>query len=491
MPAANWTNSDAHNTSTRPGIYVNFIGQAQAATQVGAQGTVAIPVTADWGLLNGITDITTEGQIPDAFGTGGNASTLVAQALRGGAYKVRAYRMGVTGTAAKATLTLNDVPAVAANVLTAKYEGARANSFTVKVATNAVDATKKDVSIIESGNTLEIFTVLDNDDLTAQINGASPGVNASRYLTATTSGAADRTLANVAGTLMTGGNSGTSVTTTEYSSALTALEVYDWNLLVPGDTVNTAIQTTVRTYIDRIRTEGHKAMAVMGGQSVSGFTSAAFSTEYNSMISNATSTSTGQHEGVVMVFPGIVDEVTLTPLSGAVTAARVAGMIARNGFTGSITKEDTGAANATYRMVNADVKRGLMSGLCLITVDGERTLVESGINTWTAFTTDKPRTFRKIRLIRANDAVAETLNDNMSQLVFGVVNNTTNGQNFVLNLVVEALDVFRQAGAIDAGFTVQPDTGRNANADPDEFFILVSYSPIDAIEKVFMSIKVL
>src|SRR3954463_8721908 len=108
MPAANWTQSDAHNTSTRPGIYVNFIGQAQIATQVGAQGTVAIPVTADWGLLNGITDISTEGQIADAFGTNGNASLLVAQAIRGGAVKVRAYRMGVAGTVAKATLTLND-----------------------------------------------------------------------------------------------------------------------------------------------------------------------------------------------------------------------------------------------------------------------------------------------------------------------------------------------------------------------------------------------
>lgn len=491
MPAANWTQSDTHNTATRPGIYVNFIGQAQAATQIGALGTVAIPVTADWGLLNGITDITTEGQIQDAFGTGGNAALLVAQALRGGAFRVRAFRMGVAGTVAKATLTLNDGSAAAANVLTAKYEGARANAFTIKVSTNAVDNTKKDVAIIEGGTTLEIFTVLDNDELTAQINGAVSGINASRYVTATTSGAADRTLTNVAGTLMAGGNSGTAATATEYGAALTALEVYDWNLLVPGDTANTSIQTTVRAYIDRLRAEGHKAMAVMGGQSVSGMSSAAFQTEFTAMIANATSASTGNHEGIVQVFPGIVDEVTSVALSGAQSAARVAGMIAQNGFVGSVTKEDTGAANATYRMVNADVKRGLQAGLLMLTVDGDRTVVESGINTLTTFTTDKPRAFRKIRLIRANDAVAETLNNNMSQLVFGVVNNIKNGQNFVINLVVEALDVFRQAGAIDVGFTVLPDDGRNAVADPDEFFILVSYTPIDAIEKVFISIKVL
>lgn len=227
MPASIWTNSDAHNTSTRPGVYINFIGQAQAAVQVGAQGTVAIPVTSDWGLLNGVTDIVAEGSIADAFGTGGNAALLVAQALRGGASKVRAYRIGVSGTVAKATLTLNDGSAAAANVLTAKYEGARANAFTIKVAANPVDAAKKDVSVIENGSTLEIFTVVDNDELTAQINGAVAGINASRYLTATTSGAADRALANVAGSLMTGGNSGTSVTATEYALALAGLEVYD------------------------------------------------------------------------------------------------------------------------------------------------------------------------------------------------------------------------------------------------------------------------
>lgn len=491
MPASTWTNSDAHNTATRPGIYINFIGQAQSAVQVGAQGTVAIPVTADWGLLNGITDVTAEGSIADAFGTGGNAALLVAQALRGGASKVRAYRIGVSGTVAKATLTLNDGSAVAANVLTAKYEGARANAFTIKVATNAVDAAKKDVSIIEGGTTLEIFTIATNDELTSQINGLTAGVNASRYLTATTSGASSRALTNVAGTLMSGGNSGTTVTTTEYSNAMAGLEVYDWNLFVPGDTANTAIQTTVRAYVVRLRDEGHKVMAVMGGQSVAGMSSASFQTEFTAMIANAVSTSTGNHEGVVQVFPGIVDELTAVSLSGAQTAARVAGMIARNGFTGSVTKEDTQASNATYRMVNADVKKGLQNGLLLITVDGDRTVVESGINTLTTFTTDKTRNFRKIRLIRANDAVAQTLNDNLNSLVVGQINNDTNGRNFVLNLIVEALDIFRQAGAIDSGFTVQPDVAKNLLADDDEFFALISYTPIDSIEKVFLSCKVL
>jgi hypothetical protein len=491
MSAATWNQSDAQNNATRPGIYINFIGAAQSAVQVGAQGTVAIPVTADWGLLNGITDIEAEGSIPDAFGTGGNASLLISQALRGGASKVRAFRMGVAGSVAKATLVLNDVPVAPANTLTAKYEGARANAFTVKVAVNAVDATRKDVSIIEGGNTLEVFTVLDNTDLTNQIAGNVSGINPSKYVTCVTTGTANRALANQAGALMAGGNSGGSVTTTEYSAALTALEVYDWNLLVPGDTASTAIQATVRAYIVRLRDEGHKAIAVMGGQSVAGMSAAAFTTEFNTMVANAISTSTGNHEGVVQVFPGIVDELSNVSLSGAQSAARVAGMIAKNGFTGSITKEDTGAANVTYRMVNADIKKGLQNGLLMLTVDGDRAVVESGINTLTTYTTAKPRDFRKIRLIRANDAVAQTLDDSLSSFVLGETNNNAVGRNFVLNLMVEALDVFRQAGAIDAGFTVGPDVARNLAADPDEFFAEVSYTPIDSIEKIFISCKVL
>lgn len=489
MSGGTWTQSDARNTSTRPGVYINFLSQAQEAVQAGAQGVVAIIGTADWGQLDAVTSLTTEQQVDSALGTGGTLNLLARQALRGGASQVKAYRVA-TASAAKATTTLNDTAGTpaAAVTLTAKYEGARGNGISVSVAVNASDATKKDVSLIESGSVLEVFTVTDNDELVDQISGDVSGVNESQYVTAVVAGASNRSLGNQSATAMTGGNSGTSITATEFTEAMAALEVLDWNLLVPSDTVNTSIQTSVRAYVARLRDEGKKVIAVMGGQSVAGMSAASVATEFGTMKTNAQSASIANHEGVVMVFPGIVDEQTGTALSGAQTAARVAGLIGRAGFNSSITKQTTGATEVTARLTNADIKSGLQAGLLLVTMEGDSALVEQGINTLTTFTATKSRDFRKIRVIRALDAVAQTINTSLSTSAIGVTSNDEAGRSWATSLVRQALELFQQAGAIESGFTVAIS---DVPADSDELYIDISVTPIDSIEKVFITARVL
>lgn len=489
MSGGTWTQSDARNTSTRPGVYINFLSQAQEAVQAGAQGVVAIIGTADWGQLDAVTSLTTEQQVDNALGTGGTLNLLARQALRGGASEVKAYRIA-TNAAAKASITLSDsvgTPA-AAVTLTARYEGARGNSISVSVAVNAGDASKKDVTLTEAGTTLEVFTVADNDELVAQVNGAVAGVNPSRYVVATIDGAPNRSLGNAAATAMAGGNSGSSVTATEFTEAMAALEVLDWNLLVPSDTVNTSIQTSVRAYVARLRDEGKKVIAVMGGQSVAGMSAASVATEFGAMKTNAQSAAIANHEGVVMVFPGIIDEQTGTALSGAQTAARVAGLIGRAGFNSSITKQSIGASEVTARLTNADVKSGLQAGLLLITMEGDTALVEQGINTLTTFTATKSRDFRKIRVVRALDAVAQTINTSLSASAVGVTSNDAAGRSWVTSLVRQALELFQQAGAIESGFTVAIS---DVAADSDELYLDISVTPIDSIEKVFITARVL
>lgn len=490
MSGGNWTQTDAENTGTRPGIYINFLGQAQDAVQTGAQGVVAIPATADWGLLNGITTVTAESQLTAAFGTGGNAKLLAGQALRGGASQVKVYRIGLIGTVASAGLALNGTDASPAITLTALYPGARANGFTIKIAVNANDAAKKDFQIIEGGNVIETFTHTANDDLISMLNGQTTGINASRYVTAVIAGAASRVMANVTGSALTGGNSGASVTATEYTNALAALETQDFNLLVPGDTVDTSIQSTVNAFITRVRSEGKKIIAVMGGQSVAGMSTSAATTEFGAMITNAKSSTIANSEGVVMVFPGIVDELTAQSLSGAQTAARVAGMIGKAGFNGSITKSNTAASDVTFRLTNAQVKQGLAAGLLMPTVENGSVLIEQGINTLTTYTSTKPRTFRKIRLIRTIDAIAQTCTTAGSQYIIGQINNDSNGQNYTVGLLLQVLGIFQQAGAIAPGFTVASDVANNTHADPDEFFVLLGIHPIDSLEKLFLTVKV-
>jgi hypothetical protein len=491
MSGGIWNASDAGNTATRPGVYINFLSQAQEGASLGSSGTVAIIGTADWGLVNGITSVTSELEVDEAFGTGGTMNLLARQALRGGAARVKGYRISLAAVDAKASITLNDgagSPA-AAVVLTAKYEGARANSFEVSVAVNANDASKKDLTITEGGKVLEIFTHTDNDDLVSQISGQNTAVNPSRYATAALSGAANRSLGDLAATAMSGGNSGTAVTATEFSAALAALETQDWDLLIPSDTVNTTIQTSVRAYVSRLRDEGRKVIAVMGGQSVAGMSAANVATEFTAMKSNAQSSAIANHEGVVMVFPGIVDEVSGANLSGAQSAARVAGMISLGGFASSITKHPSGAVEVTARLTNADIKSGLQAGLCLLTAQGGQAVVESGINTLTTYTATKNRDFRKIRVVRALDAVAQTVSSALDTSVIGYVNNDATGRLYTMGLISNALDLFRTAGAIEPGFTVEPTPG--TTPDSDEFFVTISVTPIDSVEKIFITARVL
>lgn len=490
MSGGIWTQSDARNTSTRPGVYINFISQAQEAITLGAQGVVAVIGTADWGQVNAVTEITSETDVDNAFGSAGSLNTLVRQALRGGASLVKAYRISLASADAKATLTLNDTasPAAAAVDLEARYEGARANNFYVSIAVNAQDATLKDLTVVESGVTLEVFTFSDNDDLVAKISGNVDGVRGSQYITAAVNGASNRQLANLAATALSGGNSGLSVTATEFSNALAALEVQDWNILVPSDTTDSSIQASVRTYINRVRSEGKLVTAVMGGISVAGMSSASVLSELTTIKNRATSTSTGNHEGIVYVFPGIVDELSGTSLSGAQTAARVAGMIGRAGFASSITKRPTGANETTARLTNADIKSALQAGVCLVTTQGNSAVVEQGLNSLTTFTTTKGRDFRKIRVVRALDAVAQTIDTAVNAFVIGAVNNDDNGQAYTISLIKSALEIFQGAGAIEPGFTVARST---ATADSDEFYVDVALTPIDSIEKVFITARVL
>ena len=123
--------------------------------------------------------------------------------------------------------------------------------------------------------------------------------------------------------------------------------------------------------------------------------------------------------------------------------------------------------------------------------EGDDAVVESGINTLTTYTTTKTRDFRKIRIIATIDAIATTINDSVNRFVIGYVNNDNAGRAFTIGLLGTSMDIFVGAGACEPGYTVQPNAGQNVNVDPDEFFADIEFTPIDALEKVFITARVL
>src|SRR5688572_18929908 len=141
----------------RPGVYVRRVNIGEPIPVPAFQGIVAALFTADWGPLGSVVEIVNPQQVNDVFGTGAGTD-IPREALRGGALKVKAYRLGTGG--AKADIDLNDTTAVtpvAVVTLTAKYVGSRGTGFKVALADSLIDSTKRELKLYDGSTLIEVI----------------------------------------------------------------------------------------------------------------------------------------------------------------------------------------------------------------------------------------------------------------------------------------------------------------------------------------------
>jgi hypothetical protein len=122
------------------------------------------------------------------------------------AVKVFVYRLG-TGVKAQNTYA------------TAKHAGSRGNDIQIVIATNVDDATKSDVKTYVGGQLVDLQTVL--------TSGKTNALADNDFVVWKD----DVALSNTAGTALTGGEDAT-VTGSDHSTALGALEAYAFNVLI-------------------------------------------------------------------------------------------------------------------------------------------------------------------------------------------------------------------------------------------------------------------
>lgn len=470
MSGGTWTAGDVTSPQTRPGAYFNLVAQAIDLLEAGQAGTVLIVGRSDWGPVDTFVDITTEGEAERIYGTGLSITKLIKQALRGGATTVKGLR--ITGTlGAKATATLDDTLAASAIDVTAKYEGARANNFTLTVADHAV--TGKTIELKESGVLLETFYAAngENDEFVANINDIS------EYLTASIPGASDLTMADVSDAPMATGHSGQAVVAGDYTAAQTLAESESFDVYVQDDDTTTANQNAVAAWAELRRDAGDRFISVSG--SAAAETAATARTRAAAL------------EGVsnVYVHPGFTDEDGVVFI-GQEAAARVAGLIASRGFVRSITfAEVVGGSTIELAQTSADIGLSLEAGVCVLTADGSTIRVEKGINTFTSWDTDpdKDKSFTKIRTIKTLDAVVDGLDAGFKAYI-GDVTNDTDGQKSLLGAGQAFLDQLVQGRAIKPGAVVLLDDANPPTAD--QLFVKVGVTPLDSIEQVFTTVYV-
>lgn len=478
MPGGNWTTAQTTDPSQRPGLYENIVAKAAALIGGGTSGVVAIPITADWGPLRVATDVFSEADLLNKFGLATGAGTgfyAVREALRGGAVKVIAFRMGAAA-AAKATRILLDATAGTAITLTALYEGARANGFTIDVVTNALNGANKDVKISEGGVVLETFTGGTNAAIVAQIMGTAAGSVASKYVTAVAGGGTFVT--NVAGAAMTGGNSGLAVLAGDYTVAQAALEPLVWDTFAAAGVTSAPILASIAAWIKGLRDTGEKVMLVLG--SALGESQATAVT--NALIYN--------HEGVVYVWPGVVDDAGVTR-SGAEFSSRIAGLIAAKGTaSGSLTHTTLSyIQKLEYLATNSEIKAALAGGVLTLSGNGAGGFqVEKGITTLTTPGTTVPTTFRKIRIVRITDSIVNAINQAANSSYIGTTLNNEVGQQLVLNAIKAYLDTLIAGGVVKPGYTVGLDPGFTSTAD--RMYVLIGVTPVDTVDYIFLTASI-
>ncbi|MCC8435480.1 phage tail sheath family protein [Brevibacillus sp. M2.1A] len=425
----------------RAGVYINFKSKQKPIGSIGERGITSLPLNLSWGPAKQIVSLDAGTDTTKLFGYAltDPQMLLIREAMKR-AKTILIYRLNV-GTPATAT--------VAPLTATAKYGGSRGNDITISVGTNVDDNSKFDVKTFVSGMEIDLQTVATVQEL-----------QANDWVTFSGTGAPVST----AGAPLTGGADGT-VTAQDYADYQAAIEVEDFNTI--GLTVtDTTIKDVFVSFVKRQREdEGKKIQLVLENYP------------------------TADYEGVISVKNGVVlaDGTTLT---AAQAVAWVAGAEAGAEVNQSLTFDAyDGAVDVTPKYTNSQIIEALKDGEFLFTAYNGRALVEQDINTFTSFTVDKNKEFRKNQVIRVLDGLANDYQRIFTDYYIGKVPNNDDGRNSFKGECINLVNQYQNIGAVQ-NFDPQTDIEVLPGQEVDAVLVNEWIQPVNAIEKVYMSITV-
>ena len=201
-----------------PGAYINFVSAARANATLSDRGYGALAIELNWGPDDQIFTVNSETIQDDCLKTFGyNYTDAKMKGIRDLFKNLQTgyfYKLMKSGVKAQNTYA------------TAKYKGTRGNDIKIVIAENIDDNTKFDVS-----------TLIDNVVVDTQTVAAATGLKNNDFVDFKT----NATLAETAGTALTGGSNGDTVTGTEYQAFLDKIESYSFNTLGCLSTSSTVI----------------------------------------------------------------------------------------------------------------------------------------------------------------------------------------------------------------------------------------------------------
>ncbi|CEP41004.1 phage tail sheath C-terminal domain-containing protein [Paraclostridium sordellii] len=427
----------------RPGAYINFKSISKPSGKVGIRGISTIPIVLGWGPNDQLIEINSsdlsDGKILDKLGYYGYENEIVSikEALKN-SYKCLVFRVDSNGQ--KATATIDSLNIVA------KYPGTVGNRLSVSI---------KDVE----NDKFEVKTFLDTKVVDVQLASNIDELLGNCWVDFAGSG---KLVAN-AGIKLTSGSNGTE-SIENYSRYIDLINNKYFNTMGVY-TTNEDVKEKITTFIKQSREEkGKKIQCVINDFSEANY------------------------EGVISVDQGYKTKDTTVGVNGFV------GYVTGLTSGASLNKSNTytvipGAVEIINPKTDDEIKEGIRKGKFIITFrQDESVVVETDINTFTDFSSTKSRDFCKNRVIRTLDDINNSIKNMFEKTYLGKINNNEDGRTSFKSDIISYLKELNKLGAIED--FKNEDISISVGNEIDSVLVDIGIKPIDAMEKLYMTVSV-
>lgn len=444
MAGGTWSSQN----KVRPGVYIRFTSSRGLDLNVGERGVVTICEPMSWGPVGVVQTVEPGDDMRPYCGYDITApqARFLNEIFKGtnrtsAPYRLYLYRPTASGSA-EATATTGVLTA------TAKYPGVRGNDITI-VITEDVD---------DEGSFM-VSTVVDNVIQDEQTAATVADLVANDWVT--WSGTGDLTA--TVGAPLTGGADGT-VASSAYSAYLTAIEPYKFDVMI-YDGTDTTVQDAMVAFVKRLADEN--------GQ-------------YSQLC--AANLTNPDSRFVINVCSGV----TLndgTELTAAQTCWWAGGAEAGAQYNESLTYAAyLGAIACNPVMTNSQYIDAINAGKLVLFADDNVVKVETDINSLVTYTTDITSVYRKNRVMRLCNTIANDVYQQFSDGYIGVVNNNEQGRAMFQSAIVGyLLDI--QANQGIQNFEPE-DVEVLPGDDIDAIVVNIVIQAVDSVEKIYMTIEV-
>lgn len=444
MAGGTWTTQN----KVRPGVYIRFTTNRALGLTVGERGVVTICEPMSWGPVGEVMTVANGDDMTPYTGYDitNEKNRFLREIFRGTnrtspPTTLYLYRPAATSSA-KATVTTGALTA------TAKYPGVRGNDITIVVTED-----------VDNEGSFFVSTVVDGEIQDQQSAETAADLVPNDWVDWSGTGALTATV----GAPLTSGADGT-VAASAYSDYLEAIEPYKFDVII-YDGSDSTVQDSMVGFVNRLADEN--------GQ-------------YTQLV--AANLTAPDSRFVINVMSGVTlaDGTTLTPQQVTWWAG---GATAGAQFNESLTYATYPTAVAVSPLLtNNQIISALQSGQFILVADFDEVHVEQDIDSLTTYTTDIGVVYKKNRIIRLCNTIANDIYQQFSQNYIGVVNNNDAGRARFKAAIVGYLYQIQDAEGIQ-NFDPE-DVEVLPGIDIDAIVVNVAFYAVDAVEKIYMTVSV-